>query len=64
MKIRKSITVDEAVSREIEKKAAEQNRSFSNLIEKILKDYLEQSTDKLMLSAKAFTDSISKQENL
>ena len=46
MKIRKSITVDEAVSWEIEKKAAEQNRSFSNLIEKVLKDYIESKINK------------------
>lgn len=40
MKAQKSITIDENVSKEMEKEAVKQNRSFSNLVEKVLRDYL------------------------
>lgn len=40
MKVRKSITIDSNISRQIEKQAGVETRSFSNLIEKIAKKYL------------------------
>ena len=39
-KTRTLITLDKADKAELEKIAKEQNRSFSNLIQTILKDYL------------------------
>jgi len=39
-KIRKSITLETAVSDALKKKAAEQSRSFSSMVEIILKKWL------------------------
>lgn len=40
MKVRKSITIDSEISKQIEEQASVETRSFSNMIETMAKKYL------------------------